>query len=107
MLDDVRRLTGDGRPPAAGEAAQRRRGGAAADVRRGRRARARAARERELFVALEDVHAADRSSLALLGHLLQAAPEARLLVVLTYRSAELGAGHPLGGVLESSSATGG
>ena len=29
-----------------------------------------AARERGLFVALEDVHAADRSSLALLGHLL-------------------------------------
>ena len=48
-----------------------------------------AARERALFIALEDLHVADRSSLLLLGHLLQAAPDARLLVVLTYRSAEL------------------
>ena len=41
VLDDVRRLTGDGRPPEVPAAARRRvrrRGGAAADVRRGRRA---------------------------------------------------------------------
>ena len=101
VLDDVRRLTGDARPPAAvqaerdGEETRLRMLDAVAELVRS------AARERELFIALEDVHAADRSSLVLLGHLLQAAPEARLLVVLTYRSADLGAGHPLGALLES------
>src|SRR5215207_8197150 len=95
VLDDVRRLTGDGRPPevpAAGESEppdgeeQRLRmfDAVAALVRA-------AGSERPLFIALEDVHAADRSSLALLGHLLDAAPSAHLLVVLTSRTAELGA----------------
>jgi hypothetical protein len=60
-----------------------------------------AARERLLFVALEDVHAADRSSLALLAHLLDAAPDAPLLVALTYRPAGVGAGHPLAGVVDA------
>ena len=47
-----------------------------------------AARERALFVALEDVHAADRSSLLLLGHLVAGGARTRaLLVVLTYRAA--------------------
>jgi len=124
VLDDVRRLTGDGRPP---EARAREDEGMApdadADVAAGAPARGAsppdaeeerlrmfdavvalvraAARERELLIALEDVHAADRSSLLLLGHLLQVAPDARLLIVLTYRSAELGGGHPLGAALDA------
>jgi hypothetical protein len=96
------RLTGEGRPPAEIEADAARDGeeerlrmfDAVAGLVRA------TTRERELFVALEDVHAADRSSLLLLGHLLQTAPDARLLVVLTYRSAELSPGHALGGLLD-------
>ena len=60
-----------------------------------------ASREQVLCLALDDVHAADRSSLALLAHVLGAAPNARLLVVLTYRSAEVGPGHPLAAVLDA------
>ena len=104
VLDDVRRVTGDGRPP--GEA-----GTGAAQPRDGEEERLRmfdavaelvrsAARERLLFIAFEDVHAVDRSSLLLLGHLLQEASDAQLLVVLTYRSAELSAGHALGDLLD-------
>ncbi len=130
VLDEVRRLTGDGRVPVLadevgrvpvladevgrvpvladeggrvpavaangdGEEARLRMLDAVAELVRG------AARERELLIALEDVHAADRSSLVLLGHILHAAPEARLLVVLTYRSAEVGVGHPLATLLET------
>src|SRR5829696_4885861 len=105
VLDDVRRLTGDGRPPEVpavgaseppdGEEQRLRMFDAVAALVRA------AASERPLFIALEDVHAAERSSLALLGHLLDAAPSAQLLVVLTYRTAELGAGHPLGAVLDA------
>jgi hypothetical protein len=102
LLGDVRRLTGDGRQPAVADAGAPRDGeeerlrmfDAVAELVRS------AARERALFIALEDVHVADRSSLTLLGHLLQAAPDARLLVVLTYRSAELSPGHALGGLLD-------
>jgi len=104
VLGDVRRLTGDGRPPAEAPAGP----GAARD---GEEERLRmfdavaelvrsATRERALFIALEDLHAVDRSSLLLLGHLLQAVPDAQLLVVLTYRSAELSPGHPLGALLD-------
>ena len=71
VLDDVRRLTGDGRAPeaAAGERRTARRSGCGCSTRSPswsarRRASARCS------IALEDVHAADRSSLALLGHLL-------------------------------------
>src|SRR5829696_2492829 len=105
VLDDVRRLTGDGRPPEVpavgaseppdGEEQRLRMFDAVAALVRA------AASERPLFIALEDVHAAERSSLALLGHLLDAAPSAQLLVVLTYRTPELGAGHPLGAVLDA------
>jgi len=115
VLDDVRRLTGDGRPPevpAAPASAPDAGARAAAPPPDAEEERLRmfdavaalvgaAARERELLIALEDVHAADRSSLRLLGHLLHAAPDARLLVVLTYRSAEVAAGHPLSAALEA------
>jgi tetratricopeptide (TPR) repeat protein len=104
VLGDVRRLTGDGRPPAeapAGAGASRdgeeerlRMFDAVAELVRS------AARERALFIALEDVHAVDRSSLLLLGHLLQAVPDTRLLVVLTYRSGELSPDHALGDLLD-------
>ena len=105
VLDDVRRLTGDGRPPevAAGaadpapdaEEERLRLFDAVVELIRA------AVRERELFVALEDLHDADRSSLLLLAHLMGAAPEVRLLVVLTYRSAGLGGGHALAAALEA------
>ena len=101
VLGDVRRLTGDGRAPEAVEAPWRdgeeerlRMFDAVAALVHG------AAGERPLFIAIEDAHAADRSSLLLLRHLLDAVPDARLLLVLTYRAAELGAGHPLSAVLE-------
>jgi len=118
VLDDLRRLTGDGRAPAVAPVAPvdpapaRGVAGDAPAAPDAEEQRLRmfdavvelvraAVRERELFVALEDVHDADRSSLLLLGHLLQAAPDARLVVVLTYRSADLGAAHPLAAALEA------
>ena len=101
VLADVRRLTGDGRSPEAaaaqasdGEEERLRMFDAVAALVRG------AAAERPLFIAIEDVHAADRSSFLLLRHLLDAASEARLLIVLTYRAEDLGGGHPLAAVLE-------
>ena len=101
VLADVRRLTGDGRSPEAaaaqasdGEEERLRMFDAVAALVRG------AAAERPLFIAIEDVHAADRSSFLLLRHLLEAASEARLLIVLTYRAEDLGGGHPLAAVLE-------
>ena len=102
VLDDVRRLTGDGRAPEAvaseapdHEEARLRMFDAVAELARA------ATRERTLLVVLEDVHAADRSSLALLGHLLGALPDARLLFVLTYRGADLGPGGPLAAALDA------
>jgi hypothetical protein len=98
-LGDVRRLTGDGRAPVAAEASD-------AEEERLRMFDAVAAlirsatRERPLLLALEDVHVVDRSSLLLLTHVLREAADARLLVVLTYRSAELPTGHGLGDLLE-------
>ena len=103
VLDDLRRFTGDGRPPEVTV------GGAAPDAEEERlrmfdavaEAVRAASREQVLCLAVDDVHAADRSSLALLAHVLGAAPKARLLVVLTYRSAEVGPGHPLAAVLDA------
>ena len=103
VLDDLRRFTGDGRPPEVTV------GGAAPDAEEERlrmfdavaEAVRAASREQVLCLAVDDVHAADRSSLALLAHVLGAAPKARLLVVLTYRGAEVGAGHPLAAVLDA------
>ncbi|SFR25944.1 regulatory protein, luxR family [Lentzea waywayandensis] len=42
-----------------------------------------------LLIVLEDLHWADRTSLRLLGHLATELPAARILVVATYRDAEL------------------
>ena len=88
VLDDVRRLTGDGRPPEA-------RGAAARDGEEERlrmfdavaAAGPRGRAPRRSFVALEDLHDADRSSLALLAPRAAARRRTRaLLVVLTYRA---------------------
>jgi hypothetical protein len=98
-LGDVRRLTGDGRAPVAAESADgeeerlRMFDAVAALIRS-------ATRERPLLIALEDVHVVDRSSLSLLAHVLREASDTQLLVVLTYRSAELRAGHGLGDLLD-------
>ena len=48
---------------------------------------------------LDDLHWADPDTLAWLGFLLRFAPQARLLLVGTYRPAEVGAGHPLAALL--------
>ena len=48
-----------------------------------------------LMLVLEDLHWADRSSLLLLKHLLTTPTQPRLMVLGTYRSSELGPGHPL------------
>ena len=101
VLDELRRLTGDGRVPElaagspGGEEARLRMFDAVVELIRA------TARERVLFVALEDLHAADRSSLALLRHVMAAVPDARLVVVLTYRAADVPAGHPLATVLDA------
>ena len=103
VLDDVRRLTGDARP-------RRRRGRREAD---GEEARLRmldavaelvrsAARERELFIALEDVHAADRSSLRAARPPAAGGARRRACWWCSPTAArDLGAGHPLGALLES------
>jgi len=54
-----------------------------------------AARLRPLVLILDDLHWADRSSLLLLEFLAREMPDARLLVVGTYRDVELGRQHPL------------
>jgi hypothetical protein len=101
VLADVRRLTGDGRPPEAlgtspdGEEARLRMFDAVAALVRA------AAADRPLVIALEDLHDADRSSLALLGHVVGAAPDARLLIILTHRPAGLGAEDPLAAALDA------
>jgi predicted ATPase len=48
-----------------------------------------AAAERALVVALEDLHAADRSSLLLLSFLARENRDSRLLLVGTYRDLEV------------------
>ena len=104
VLDELRRLTGDGRVPELPTGTAGSPGGEEARLRMFDAvvALVRAtARERLLCVALEDLHAADRSSLALLGHVLGAVPDARLLVVLTYRAADVPAGHPLATLLDA------
>jgi tetratricopeptide (TPR) repeat protein len=54
-----------------------------------------AARREPLVVVLDDLHCADRPSLTLLEFLAPQLGDARLLVVGTYRDAELHAQHPL------------
>jgi DNA-binding SARP family transcriptional activator len=52
-----------------------------------------------LLLILEDLHWADLSSLLLLKHLLTTPAQSHLMIVATYRSNELGTGHPLKGLL--------
>jgi DNA-binding SARP family transcriptional activator len=54
-----------------------------------------AAAAQPLLLILEDLHWADVSSLLLLKHLLTTPTQSRLMIVATYRSNELGTGHPL------------
>lgn len=48
-----------------------------------------------IVLVLDDVHWADKSTLALLRQLARGAPEARMLILGTYREADVGRGHPL------------
>ncbi len=52
-----------------------------------------------LCVVLDDLHWADAQSLALLKHLLRAAEQGALQVIVTYRDSDLGKDHPLTAVL--------
>ncbi|WP_291052006.1 helix-turn-helix transcriptional regulator [Herbiconiux sp.] len=54
-----------------------------------------AARERPSVVVIEDLHWADQATLSLVRFVLRVLEQARVLFVLTYRSDELGRGHPL------------
>lgn len=51
--------------------------------------------ERPVVLAVEDLHWADGATRDLLSYLARAAGDIRLLVVATYRTDELGRGHPL------------
>jgi eukaryotic-like serine/threonine-protein kinase len=96
VLADARRLAGELAGPAgSGDEARERVFDAATAVI------ARAGAASGLVLVLDDLHWADRSSLALLRHLVRRAPpDARVLLVLTYRDAELHADHPLATALE-------
>ncbi len=52
-----------------------------------------------VLVVLEDLHWADRPTLALLSHLVRSRDGARLLVLATYRVDEVGSDHPLRAVV--------
>jgi tetratricopeptide (TPR) repeat protein len=52
-----------------------------------------------LVLVLDDLHWADRATLALLRHVVTAPRSASLLIVGTYRDAEVGAEHPLADLL--------
>ncbi|MGA1838618.1 AAA family ATPase [Herbiconiux sp. 11R-BC] len=54
-----------------------------------------AARVRPLVIVIEDLHWADQATLGLLRFLVRVVESARILLVVTYRSDELGRGHPL------------
>jgi DNA-binding SARP family transcriptional activator len=62
---------------------------------------ARSASARPTVIVLDDLHVADRSTLALLEFVTQAASDASLMMVGTYREMEVGAGHPLTQTLSS------
>ncbi|MCS5733549.1 helix-turn-helix transcriptional regulator [Herbiconiux daphne] len=53
------------------------------------------ARSRPLVVIIEDLHWADQATLGLLRFLVRVLERARILLVVTFRSDELGRGHPL------------
>jgi class 3 adenylate cyclase/tetratricopeptide (TPR) repeat protein len=59
----------------------------------------RASVEAPIVVVLEDLHWADAPSVALARQLVQSPAQLRLLVVATFRDAELGAEHPVTGLL--------
>lgn len=54
---------------------------------------------RPLLVMVEDLHWADRGTVALLRHLARFAPRQRMLIVGTFRDAEVDRGHPLSDAL--------
>jgi tetratricopeptide (TPR) repeat protein len=58
-----------------------------------------AAREAPVLLVLDDLHWADRSTLAVVAHLLRAADPAPVLVLGTYRDTEVDGDHPLARVL--------
>ncbi|WP_394553896.1 AAA family ATPase [Agromyces sp. MMS24-JH15] len=58
-----------------------------------------ASRERATVLVVEDLHWVDAASLALLRFLMRALTEARVLLVMTYRTEDVGRGHPLRGFL--------
>ncbi|MGH8973953.1 MAG: ATP-binding protein, partial [Acidimicrobiia bacterium] len=53
------------------------------------------ARRAPVLLCLDDLHWADGSTVAMLRHVVRSSPGQRLLVIGTYRDAELAAGHPL------------
>ncbi|PJJ55153.1 helix-turn-helix transcriptional regulator [Compostimonas suwonensis] len=52
-------------------------------------------RERPIVVVVEDLHWSDQATLALLRFLVRVVEDARVLLVVTFRSDDLGRGHPL------------
>lgn len=56
---------------------------------------------RPLLIVIDDLHWCDRETLEWLHYLLRFAPQARLLLVVTVRSGEAEAGHPLHAFLHS------
>lgn len=60
---------------------------------------ARVAQGRPLVVVVEDLHWADGATLAVLRNLVLALGDSRALLVLSYRSDDVGRGHPLRGLL--------
>jgi len=53
------------------------------------------AKRAPVLVVLEDLHWADRPTVALLGHLARSADAAPLLLLATYRASEVGSDHPV------------
>jgi tetratricopeptide (TPR) repeat protein len=58
-----------------------------------------ASRHAPLLIALDDLHWADRPTLQLLRHVADSTEYGQLVVVGTYRTSDLGRGHPLGDTL--------
>ncbi|UOE43535.1 helix-turn-helix transcriptional regulator [Agromyces larvae] len=56
-------------------------------------------RERTTVLIIEDLHWVDAATLALLRFLMRALTSSRVLIVLTYRSEDIGRGHPVRGFL--------
>lgn len=57
------------------------------------------ARERPIVLVIEDLHWADPATVGLLRFVVRVLERARIVVVLTYRSDELGRAHPFRGLL--------